>query len=190
MSLLRRRGYASVPGSAQSSLGDGAISSNRAGQGRARLRHSVNRDRGIIGCASRKSVCASLSATGGAPRHGDARRLCAVPGLRSRGRPLRLDECLLRWSEVNWDARPIVKIGTGSKLVTTPITSEVRAILWPLLGHDPQFLFTNIARRILKGRGLVKGRRLSDQPSGREDGGPCGPRPASGTPASMTSGTR
>ena len=72
---------------------------------------------------------------------------------------LRLNECLLRWSEVDWDARRIVKLGKGGKRVTTPITSEVRAILWPLRGHHPEFVFTYVAQRTLKGRGLVKGRR-------------------------------
>jgi hypothetical protein len=44
---------------------------------------------------------------------------------------LRLRECLLRWSEVDWDARQIRRIGKGGRLVTAPITSTVREILWP-----------------------------------------------------------
>jgi integrase len=74
---------------------------------------------------------------------------------------LRLNECLLKWSEVNWEARRISKVGKGGKLVTAPITSEVRAILWPLRGHHPEFVFTFVAARTLKGRGLVKGERYA-----------------------------
>jgi hypothetical protein len=45
---------------------------------------------------------------------------------------LRLNECLLRWSEVNWEARRIEKLGKGSKRVSVPITDIIREILWPL----------------------------------------------------------
>ena len=72
---------------------------------------------------------------------------------------LRLNECLLRWSEVDWSARRVVKIGKGGKRVTAPITSEVRAILWPLRGHHSEFVFTFVAARTLKGRGLIKRER-------------------------------
>jgi hypothetical protein len=33
---------------------------------------------------------------------------------------LRLNECLLRWSEVNWSTRQIVKLGKGGKRITVP----------------------------------------------------------------------
>jgi integrase len=72
---------------------------------------------------------------------------------------LRLAECLLRWDEVHWEARQIVKMGKGGRRVTAPITSEVRAILWPLRGHHSEFVFTFVAARTLKGRGLIKGER-------------------------------
>jgi integrase len=72
---------------------------------------------------------------------------------------LRLNECLLRWSEVNWNSKRIVKTGKGRKRVTTPITGQVRAILWPLRGHHPEFVFTYVAQRTLKAKGLVKGER-------------------------------
>jgi integrase len=72
---------------------------------------------------------------------------------------LRLAECFLKWSEVDWDNRRISKQGKGGNRVTAPITSEVRAILWPLRGHHPEFVFTYIAARTLKVRGLVKGQR-------------------------------
>jgi integrase len=70
---------------------------------------------------------------------------------------LRFSECFLKWSEVDWNAGQIRKAGKGGRLVTTPITSEVRAILWPLRGHHPQYVFTYMAERTQFGR--VKGQR-------------------------------
>jgi len=70
---------------------------------------------------------------------------------------LRLRECLLKWPEVNWDARQIKKLGKGGKLVTRPITSGVREILWPLRGHHPEHVFTFVAQRNRDGR--TKGTR-------------------------------
>src|SRR5215831_6759827 len=45
----------------------------------------------------------------------------------------------------------------GGKLVTTPITSTVRAILWPLRGHHPEHVFTYVAERTRAGK--IRGRR-------------------------------
>ena len=70
---------------------------------------------------------------------------------------LRQSECLLRWSQVDWGARQIRKIGKGGKIVTVPITTTVREILWPLRGHHPEFVFTYVAVRTH--RAWVKGRR-------------------------------
>jgi integrase len=67
-------------------------------------------------------------------------------------------ECMtLRWSEVNWRTKQIVKLGKGRKRVTTPITPTVRSILWPLQGHHPEFVFTYVAARTRGGH--VKGER-------------------------------
>jgi integrase len=65
----------------------------------------------------------------------------------ARASGLRLRECLLRWSEVDWGARQISKLGKGGKLVTTPITPTIREILWPLRGHHAEFVFTYIEVR-------------------------------------------
>jgi integrase len=65
---------------------------------------------------------------------------------------LRLNECLLRWSEVDWDAGEIRKLGKGRKLVTRHITPTVHAILWPLRGHHSETVFTFIASRDRDGR--------------------------------------
>jgi integrase len=75
----------------------------------------------------------------------------------ARASGLRLAECLLRWSEVDWNARQIVKLGKGGKRVTVPITATIREILWPLRGHHPEYVFTFVADRTVDGR--VKGRR-------------------------------
>jgi integrase len=75
----------------------------------------------------------------------------------ARASGLRLAECLLRWSEVKWEAKQIVKLGKGDKRVTKPITSEIRDVLWALRGHHPDFVFTFVADRTVDGR--VKGRR-------------------------------
>ena len=75
----------------------------------------------------------------------------------ARASGLRLDECLLRWSEVDWSARQIVKLGKGGRRVVVPITSEIREILWPLRGHHPEFVFTYVCERADHGR--VKGQR-------------------------------
>jgi integrase len=71
---------------------------------------------------------------------------------------LRFTECrTLRWDEVDWNARQIRKRGKGSRIVVTPITSQVRAILWPLRGRHPEFVFTHVAERARGGR--AKGER-------------------------------
>jgi integrase len=75
----------------------------------------------------------------------------------ARSSGLRLAECLLRWSEVDWSARQIVKLGKGGKRVTVPITETIREILWPLQGHHPDFVFTYVHER--DERGHAKGER-------------------------------
>jgi integrase len=70
---------------------------------------------------------------------------------------MRLNECLLKWPEVNWDTRSIRKGGKGGRIVGTVITPEVRAILWPLRGHHPEHVFTFIAQVTRNDR--IKGQR-------------------------------
>jgi integrase len=72
---------------------------------------------------------------------------------------LRLNECLLRWSEVNWQGRQIIKLGKGGRRIVMTITPLIREILWPLQGHHPEFVFTYVAKRTRKRAGLVKGQR-------------------------------
>lgn len=76
-----------------------------------------------------------------------------------RATGMRQRECItLRWSEVNWSARQIVKLGKGGKRITFPITAGIRAILWPLQGHHAEFVFTYTAQRTIEGR-FTRGER-------------------------------
>jgi integrase len=70
----------------------------------------------------------------------------------ARASGLRLAECLLRWNEVDFPARQIRKHGKGGRLVTVPITSEIRALLSPLQGHHPVYVFTYVSERGEHGR--------------------------------------
>jgi len=74
---------------------------------------------------------------------------------------LRLNECLLRWSEVEFGARQIRKTGKGGRVVTVPITPTIREILWPLQGQHPEFVFTYVCQRRGAGphAGRIKGQR-------------------------------
>jgi integrase len=90
----------------------------------------------------------------------------------ARASGLRLNECLLRWPEVDWRARQITKIGKGGKRVTVPITPVIRDILWPLQGHHSDAVFTYVAVRdidkVVKGKRyhFVKGERYPVSYSG------------------------
>ena len=70
---------------------------------------------------------------------------------------LRRAETLIRWANVNWEAKTIMTKGKGDRLVTTPITPAVAALLEPLKGDHPEFVFTYLCRRT---RGEhIRGRR-------------------------------
>jgi integrase len=73
---------------------------------------------------------------------------------------MRLRECVtLRWSEINFGTRQIVRLGKGDKRVAFPITPTIRDILFPLQGQHPEFVFTYIAARGNRRLGKVKGQR-------------------------------
>jgi integrase len=75
-----------------------------------------------------------------------------------RATGMRQKECVtMRWSEVNWGTRQIIKLGKGGRRITFPITATIKAILWPLQGHHPDYVFTFVAQRT-KGR-TIKGER-------------------------------
>jgi integrase len=73
-------------------------------------------------------------------------------------------ETLIQWSAVNWTTKQIRTRGKGGKWVSTPITSEIRAILEPLKGHHHEFVFTYVCKRPLKGQ--TKGKRYPITPQG------------------------
>ncbi|QRY69287.1 site-specific integrase [Ensifer sp. PDNC004] len=69
----------------------------------------------------------------------------------------RLNETLIRWSDVNLQSGEIMTKGKGDFPVWTPIFPSIRKILESCRGHHPEFVFTFIARRT--GHGKVAGRR-------------------------------
>jgi integrase len=46
-----------------------------------------------------------------------------------------------------WERGIILRKGKGDAWVTIKITPAIRALLWPLRGHDPKFVFTYVAQR-------------------------------------------
>lgn len=74
-----------------------------------------------------------------------------------RATGLRLNECILKWSEVDWETGWISKPGKGGRMVKTAITSTVRDILLPLRGNHPEFVFTYKASRVRKKGAGYKG---------------------------------
>ncbi|TJW38690.1 MAG: site-specific integrase [Mesorhizobium sp.] len=75
----------------------------------------------------------------------------------ARATGLRLDECLLRWPEVDWETGWIVTTGKGKRTVKTAITSTVRALLLPLRKHHSEWVFTYEAKRARKADAGYKG---------------------------------
>jgi integrase len=77
-----------------------------------------------------------------------------------RASGMRLKECVtLRWTEVNFGTRQIVRTGKGGRRVVFPITPAVREILFPLQGQHPDFCFTYVAIYGNKRLGRVRGQR-------------------------------
>jgi integrase len=78
----------------------------------------------------------------------------------ARASGMRLKECVtLRWSEVNFGTRQIVRTGKGGRRVVFPITPAVRDILFPLQGQHPEFVFTYVAIYGNRRLGRVRGQR-------------------------------
>jgi len=77
-----------------------------------------------------------------------------------RASGMRQKECVtLRWTEVNFGTRQIVRIGKGGRRVVFPITDTIREILFPLQGQHPEFVFTYVAIYGNKRLGRVRGQR-------------------------------
>jgi integrase len=77
-----------------------------------------------------------------------------------RASGMRLKECVtLRWSEVDFGARQIVRTGKGGRRIVFPITPAIREILFPLRGQHAEFVFTYVAVCANKRLGRVRGER-------------------------------
>ncbi|SCB35953.1 Site-specific recombinase XerD [Bradyrhizobium yuanmingense] len=77
-----------------------------------------------------------------------------------RASGMRLKECVtLRWSEVDFGTRQIVRLGKGGRRVVFPITPAVWEILFPLRGQHPEFAFTYVAIYGNKRLGRIRGQR-------------------------------
>jgi integrase len=78
----------------------------------------------------------------------------------ARASGLRKRECItLRWSEVNFGTKQIVRKGKGGRRVTFPITDSIREILFPLQGQHPDFCFTYVAVYGSTSRKIKRGER-------------------------------
>jgi integrase len=77
-----------------------------------------------------------------------------------RASGMRLKECVtLRWSEVNFGTKQIVKTGKGGRRIVFPITDTIREILFPLQGLHADFVFTYVAIHGNKRLGIIRGQR-------------------------------
>jgi integrase len=77
-----------------------------------------------------------------------------------RASGMRQKECItLRWSEVNFATRQIVRLGKGGRRVVFPITESIRQILFPLQGQHPERVFTYVAVYGNKRLGRARGER-------------------------------
>jgi integrase len=77
-----------------------------------------------------------------------------------RASGMRQKECItLRWSEVNFATRQIVRLGKGGRRVVFPITESIREILFPLQGQHPEYVFTYVVVYGNKRLARVRGER-------------------------------
>lgn len=71
----------------------------------------------------------------------------------------RKEAVTLRWTEVNFGTRQIVRLGKGGRRIVIPITPTIREIIFPLQGQHPEFVFTYVAMFGNKRLGRVRGQR-------------------------------
>lgn len=77
---------------------------------------------------------------------------------------LRQSESLLRWSQVDFAGRAIVRTGKGGRPIRLPMTARMREILMGRSGHHQIFVFTYQAKRA--GRKRARGQRMPITQSG------------------------
>ncbi|TCP90954.1 site-specific recombinase XerD [Rhizobium sp. PP-CC-2G-626] len=70
---------------------------------------------------------------------------------------VRLNETLIEWSQVNFFAKRISTVGKGGRPVYIEMTPAICALLEPLRGNHPVSVFTFVALRTNKPKGLVRG---------------------------------
>jgi integrase len=79
-----------------------------------------------------------------------------------RATGLRQKECVtLKWSEVNFGTKQIVRTGKGGRRVVFPITGAIGEILVPLQGQHLEFVFTYVAVYGNKRLGRIRGQRYA-----------------------------
>lgn len=66
----------------------------------------------------------------------------------------------LTWAKVKWREGVLEVTGKGARTRPIPITREIRALLWPLQGHHETAVFTYVARRADRKRGIARGQRV------------------------------
>lgn len=73
----------------------------------------------------------------------------------------RLNEIVtLSWDRVKWHEEVIEVVGKGKRRRRIPMLPEVRLLLWPLQGHHETAVFTYVAQRPNKKRGISRGQRV------------------------------
>lgn len=77
-------------------------------------------------------------------------RFCMLSGFRIH------EAVKLRWHDVDFTNRVIHVVGKGNKPATVPLPPSVAAILEPLRGHHPEFVFTWVSQRTTKNHGVSK----------------------------------
>lgn len=66
----------------------------------------------------------------------------------------------LTWAKVKWREGVLEVTGKGDRMRQIPITADIRLLLWPLQGHHPTAVFTYVARRPDRKRGIARGDRV------------------------------
>lgn len=60
---------------------------------------------------------------------------------------LRLNNCLLKWSEIDWEGGRLKVVQKGGRIHTMPLSRDMRAILSACMGNDDTWVFTFPLRR-------------------------------------------
>jgi len=98
--------------------------------------------------AEEEAILAELS-----PGYAEAVLFAFLTGCR------RMEILGLRWPHVDFFGRQFTVFGKGDKRRTIPMSDAIYDLLWSQKDHHPDVVFTYVARRTLKKRGLVRGKR-------------------------------